>query len=552
MTAAASRLNFCEQLKAGLVQRMPGQQDMPFRVVARQLLKIKTKQEQIVPFKLRPIQNYYLARKRLAIMQGKKPRYLLLKYRRGGFTTVEQGVSYFRSSRRRNANVITLAQDTDTTAKIFRIAQLMHRRDPKAPAIKGRGNSYKLEFPGINSMFSLGTAGGGSVARGDTLSRAHWSEVAWSCPGYNQRDKQQTLLADITEAASEGEVILETTPNGHDHFHELFMEALQGRNDWTAIFIRWFEDYTNRLAMSDPDERRHILTTLDDEERRLVDRHRATAEQIKWRRMKKRELKRLFYQEYPEDVNTCWLVSGTPFFDPQMLAHLAENMTSSMLYEDNVRGMIPEGCTHVPGGYQMIWHPPVPGVRYSLGADTSEGLPGCDPCGLGIMDPEGRQCASVHGLFNPRVLAHHIVRMHKMYNGALVGIERENHGHAVLLKVMDLGLRQSHRKGGRLYYHSGSKGKTDEEKRQKAGWSTNAVTRPLMLDGLNEWLDVEDPEIRVNDRHFLSECYSFRLQGKGRWEHDPGCHDDTIFKWAVANQMRTTKMRRPRIYVSTR
>ena len=36
--------------------------------------------------------------------------------------------------------VMTLAQDEKTAQLIFRIARLMHERDPKAPPIKGAGN----------------------------------------------------------------------------------------------------------------------------------------------------------------------------------------------------------------------------------------------------------------------------------------------------------------------------------------------------------------------------------------------------------------------------
>ena len=54
--------------------------------------------------------------------------------------------------------------------------------------------------------------------------------------------------------------------------------------------------------------------TFTDDETRLMQANELTAEQIKWRRLKQKELGRLFIQEYPEDVITCFLTSGNGYF----------------------------------------------------------------------------------------------------------------------------------------------------------------------------------------------------------------------------------------------
>jgi len=537
------------QLRASIAAKLPARKDESFIDFAKRNLQIRTVDNRVVPFELRPIQIKYLETKRAAVERGKPPRYLLLKYRRGGFTTIEQGLSYAMASRNRNINVMTLAQDGETTARIFRIPVLMHQRDPEAPQIKGIGNQYKLEFPALNSLFYVGTAAGRGVGRGDTLSRVHWSEVAWSCLGFNQTIKQRDILTGLSEAASHGEMVLETTPNGSEMFREMYADAKLGKNDWTAIFLPWFVDHTNRDKVADEDEANEIVKSMDDDEKRLVEKHGLDPGQLKWRRRKKRELRRMFAQEYPEDDETCWLISGTPFFDPQIVLRLRDFCRQEEMIEHPAGGMMPANARVVPGGYEVEWEPPKQGVLYGMGVDTSEGLPGCDPCGLGIIRRDtGKQVYATHGIFNPRVLAEQVVRLSKKYNDALVGIERENHGHAVIQKVIDLGLEKSHHQGGSLYYHGTAPTyRSPEENRvTRAGWSTNVITRPVVLEGLREWMESDGALERVMDRHFLAECMTFRLQADGNFGADPGCHDDTISKWAIANQMRHVEWRRSR------
>jgi len=89
----------------------------------------------IVPYYLTPLNKRYLAMKRMAVKQGKKQRFLLLKYRRGGFTTLEQGLSYHQCVEFSYSQCITLAHTHNSTKRIFRIAKLYHERDPRHPGL---------------------------------------------------------------------------------------------------------------------------------------------------------------------------------------------------------------------------------------------------------------------------------------------------------------------------------------------------------------------------------------------------------------------------------
>jgi hypothetical protein len=271
----------------------------------------------------------------------------------------------------------------------------------------------------------------------------------------------------------------------------------------------------------DPQE---IRDTLTEREADLIRNHHLDLGQIAWRRMKARSTGVLFKQEYPEDPITCFLTTGAVFFDASRVLDLLESIPD---YE-----VTPIGSY----GYSVEWQEPVDGVSYVVGADTSEGIPGTgsnrwfagegasDPNGCGVIrEDTGEQVAAVHGIFSPAELALHCKVMAQRYNGAVLAIERNNHGHAVI----------AHLENGdgpaywpNLYHHDDG----------RAGWVTSPKTRPKMLSDMREAVD--EGEIVVNDRHFLQECLTFRKQSDGKWRAESPDHDDVLFKYMIAWQVR--------------
>ncbi len=62
-----------------------------------------------------------------------------------------------------------------------------------------------------------------------------------------------------------------------------------------------------------------------------------------------------------------------------------------------------------------------------------------------------------------------------------------------------------------------------------------------MLEALND--AIVEGHMGIRDREMLGEATTFRLQSSGRFEHDSGCHDDSLFYWAIAWQMRHVRKR---------
>lgn len=473
--------------------------------------KIKSLHHQIITLRAKKVQLLHQKAKEDAVKAGKKPRFLLLKSRRMGMTTWEQALSYRAVVTLPNTTCVTLADNKENTKTIFRMVNLMAKLDPKLRH-KVNDSKVSLEIPAINTYFHIGTAGSRSFSRGDNIYRAHGSEVAW-WPG--DFDTIDNLLAGITEAARHGEVILETTANGaQGWYYEKYKEAMAGDNHWIPLFYAWFLDPEN-VIIPVPLQEEEWNDTVTSEEREIMLEYDLSMHQMIWRADKKKELKKLFTQEYPETWVQAFLVRGHSFFDQELIDNLLQHLKNPIHQRQNLQ----------------IWEAPIPNVKYCAGADTSEGNADSDMSVCGIINKEtGEQVAVLRGRWRPEVFARKAVSLCRYYNNALFACEINNHGHSVMNTVMNVCMYKH------LYYRIRpiDKNKFGTSKTEKVpGWNTNAATRPLLLDDLNEAL--EEGYMKPNDPIMLAECKTF-IDNGGRYEADKGQHDDSIIAWGIAWQ----------------
>jgi hypothetical protein len=484
----------------------------------RRNLFIRTKKGPIVRFRPNSIQQVYAAMKAKALAEGKPPRFLVLKYRRGGISTWEQAESFHRICTKEGQHAVTLAHETDSTETIFEISTLFYERmDPLRRPKRKTKNKRELNFPSLRSKFYIGTAGQVGFGRGATIQKVHGSEVAkW--PGGIRGVKD--LMAGLTEAATDGEVVLESTANGMGNWFQMtFYEATKGANNWTPIFLAWYMDPTNRIPL-EPGER----ITPTDKEKVVVEAYGLDAEQLKWRRAKIKELGDLFPQEYPEDWVTAFMVTGHLWFSQTILRDLlplcGEPVDDMELME---RGLDPDLIDGIE-----VWHPPAEDGKYFIGADCSEGIEGMDfSCGA-VLDMEGRQCAALHGYWPEEEYGHLLALLGYWYNRAKIAVEANEHGHSVLNTLMN---REHY---PRLYKHRDYDNRG--QGRPKMGWQTNGKTRPILLSELKE--AVHQNLMEINHQDFLGECFTFMDNGKGKFEARSGTHDDTVMAWGIAWQAR--------------
>ncbi len=494
----------------------------PYRFI-RGKLYIRNMAGRVVPFRPNPVQRRLWEIKQEIRAEGRLVRVIVLKARRHGITTWEQAESFTMIATQPDKNALSIAHNSESTIKIFRIAELYHQRLDTAlrPSRLTKSNKREINYPGMNSLFYIGTAGG-DVGRSDTLQRVHWSEVAWS-PG--DIDAQTNLFAGLSEAAREGEIVLESTPKGSGgFFHDTWKQAKEPGSTWEAVFIPWWEDTRNRLGV-DEEQAAALMASLTDEEKDLVKRHGLTPEQVAWRREKKAEpemQRGMFDQEYAEDDITCFLVSGTHWFDMTIVRELLRSCPAPLEIRRE--------------GEFEIYKPHEKGRQYVIGADVGEGLPNSDWSTGGVLDlMSGEQCARIRGRYDVGEHAHRLAELGKMYGYPMLAVERNLHGHAVLLALRDI------EHYPRLYRHR----EWDAAKRKggamKLGFPTLASTRTPMLHQLR--MAVEDGAMVVNDRGFLDETTTFVKHADGKYsaENEGEDWDDLVFAWGIAWAVRGSR-----------
>jgi len=100
--------------------------------------------------------------------------------------------------------------------------------------------------------------------------------------------------------------------------------------------------------------------------------------------------------------------------------------------------LLPPAAPALPG--LTTFALPQPGHRYVIGADLAEGNPSSDDSALCVLDVDsGAHAAELAGKFEPGVFAGYAQQLAGWFNKAGILVERNNHGHAVLLWLRDNG-----------------------------------------------------------------------------------------------------------------
>jgi hypothetical protein len=237
----------------------------------------------------------------------------------------------------------------------------------------------------------------------------------------------------------------------------------------------------------------------------------------------------VFAQEFPICPEEAFLASGMPVFDSSLLQQLAFGTKKPL---DNVPLNVSE-LLSISDGLE-IWELPDPAYDYVIFADCAEGLENNDFDSADVLCVQtGNQVASLHGHYGPTEYSRRLSVLGRFYNTAFLGAERNNHGHAVLLALIE-GTATVNPYPGELYYH------TD----QRAGWHTTPTTKPRMMFELQEAL--VEREIKVNSATTIAQMKSFvhqngRIEGTGKKKEQ--AHDDKVISIAGANQMRLAYLR---------
>ena len=445
----------------------------------------------------------------MAFEQRRSQQNIVLKARQMGMTTWIAGMFFLRTITARGVLTVQVAQSRDAVEGIFRIVQRMWENLPadlrNGPLRRSRANVGQMVFPVLDSEFRVWSAADQNACRGLSIQNLHCSEVSrW--PG----DAAGTLAGLRAALAPDGQLVMESTPNGaYGAFHDEWSRAVDadsaGADHGSGVvrhFLPWWMEpaYVSAAVANE---------AMTEEERRLVERHGLHAEQIGYRRDLARNFGMLRSQEFAEDAETCFRASGDCCFDTdaieQQMAAAGEPMQQRR------------------GGALLVWLPPLPGRTYVVAVDTAGGGEHGDFAAVQVIDlATGMQCAELQERLQPLELAATAAALARDYNDALLVVERNNHGGAVLAYL------ETVQRYSRIYMQRGM-----------PGWLTTSASKPEMVARLGALL-VEQPELMVSKR-LLAECRTFVRGEQGRTGAANGAHDDLVMAMAIAQTVRAER-----------
>ncbi|MBI4977523.1 MAG: hypothetical protein HZC28_08580 [Spirochaetes bacterium] len=478
-------------------------------------MSIRSKNQNIVPFILNPIQKHYLRNRSFIKRPGRGKRDVIIKARQHGITSAVVAEYLHDTITNEGTTTAIIGHDERAMITLLENVRIMIKSlEPHIVLSLGRDNDGEIFFDKLNSRMFIQTYRQ-MTARSQTVHNLLLTEVAfWQ---YYDLDN---VLAGVTEAVPMyGNITIESTPNGvGGFFFDVIQGAMEGKSVYKYFDFPWFVNSEYRLPEAEWINLPEIIRIhsgvpfdkqLDQTECLLIEKWNLAPEQIMWRRYKMLSMNdmrlsekgiktsRKFAQEYECEFHA----SGNTVFDSTYL--------------------IPSATYQTP----KIEH------RYVHGADTSEGVEDGDFSVLYTLDlGTGEVVNKIRGRFKPRDFAFEIHRTCMRYGG-LVGVENNNTGHAVLLKLAELYQDELNFSGNErlpygIFYD------------KKLGWSTNENTRKIMLIELDEAFRSGNIKLAKEDEDGRMELLAFQYNADMKEVAPEGMHDDSVIALAICWQMR--------------
>lgn len=246
------------------------------KLIIEENLQIVDKDKNEIPFLLNKAQSHFF--------DNCTDRNVILKARKMGFSSLllAAGVSKFIFGQ--NERIVSMSFDKDASGKQLERAKrfLESYQRTNNIEIKFKYNTKhemvldvkKEDGTSYTNTLRVGTAKSTGFGRGDDITFLHLTEVSLA-------EHLDQLLAGVGEAVVNNAMItLETTANGYNGFKTFWDEAAAGLRNYKAMFYGPEWEYSEEFLSK-----------------------------------KKKELGRLYEQEFPSTAELAFLTSGELYFD---------------------------------------------------------------------------------------------------------------------------------------------------------------------------------------------------------------------------------------------
>ena len=523
--------------------------------------------------------------------RGSPGRFIILKARRMGVSTVVQAYFMWRCLTGKHVNAFIAALDDTTTSNIFamakRILENLPSSDDKPAKNKEEALKKIKESPydirperrldnvnqlwlahkndadaGLDSRYEVVTAKAVNSTRGFEIHLFHGSEVAfWESPSEFMLGLNQCLSDDPKTL-----VVLESTANGTGgYFYDEFWAAWKKEDkfgnpietEWESIFYPWhaMPSYSRPLrpGVTEAD----FVSACDDILVGMLAEYDLTVEQANWAKYawanKCARDWDLFRQEYPGKPEEAFaFASSRVFYEPDIVhietAHVKRPEFVGAIVDvvKPVDGRLNEATQMEPElqgdqrGGLWVWEYPQPGAEYVVSVDPSAGMTAGDNTAIQVIQVDNlSQAAEFVGTMGPMETAEMAVLLSLFYENALLSWEVNGVGHAVSAGVLQTSY-------WRLFERENVERDGSES---RIGWSTSRSSKPVMVT-LGVSLVTRKAAV-IRSERLLYELRSYReftkrgmraggivageeKFGRVRYGAPPGDHDDALMSWLQA------------------
>tara|TARA_B110000259_G_scaffold12432_1_gene13280 strand:- start:5206 stop:6777 length:1572 start_codon:yes stop_codon:yes gene_type:complete len=489
-----------------------------FEFYSQSALKIRTKDGDIQPLKLKPAQRILQKAVEDQMATEGKVRIIILKARQQGLSTHVGGYLYFNVSQRKACKAMVVTHHSDSTRALFDMTKRYHENCPDLLKPHTKYSSRReLTFDVLDSSYVVATAGGESIGRGETLTHVHASELA-----FWQKSTALENWNGMTQAVPNKPgtaVFVESTANGVSGiFYDLWKGAVEGTNGYVPVFIPWYIDDEYREPVPENFER-----TPEEEE--LAEKYDLDDGQLMFRRRKVAQNGiDLTRQEYPAEPEEAFLTSGRPVFNPE---GLQESLSTC---EEPKQRLALEGDEWLENvrGELTLYRTLDPGEQYTIGADVAMGVRGGDYSVAQVLDSKKRQVATYRAQVHPDYFATVLYKLGEFFNMAFIIVENNSHG---ILTCTRLGKDMAYPH----FFTEVQIDKLTEKETLKLGFTTTSKTKPLIIDELRA--SVREATIELNDKVTIREMLTYIVTQSGGMEAEAGCFDDCVMALALANHI---------------
>lgn len=465
---------------------------------------------------------------------GRAARFIVLKARQLGISTVVQGILFSYSFIFDNHRGLVVAHEQDSSEHLLSMTDFYWENYPYRPLYTVKYASKKeKEWVETHSGIRVATAKNARTGRSRTLRFLHASEVAfWDTPETTMLGLRQAI-PNIPGTA----IVLESTANGvGNYFQRQWKAAEAGDSEFIPIFYPWHlhPEYTaSAINLEDG-----FLGTLSEEERTL--RGMGIGEdRLLWRRYAIKNLCdsdiEQFHQEYPTTPEEAFITTGHNVFPHDNLTAVYEPMEGKpgRLMRDGARVIfVPDSR-----GPLRVFKEPSPdrdwGV-YIIGADPTHSTRGDYAVAQVISRRTMEQVAVLRIRIDPSSFAEEIARLGQFYNEALVAPETEGPGYATIGYLQGISYP--------YIWHNQLPDRTPGKMTGDIwGWRTTAQSKHHAIGQLLKV--VVDGSITIHDKFTYQEMRDYvTLENGGYGPADGSEHDDTVMALAIGT---TAQMMEP-------